>query len=155
MALAAIKFAFLKVAPEKWITFSWKWALTFEGDSGPYCQYMNARSTRLLEDSGISVNDLLNSDIAMLSSDCEFELVKSIAGLRDVVEKACTECRPNLITEYARDLAFAFGRFYETTPILKGSSPSERKSRLALVFAFRNAMGIVLWILGIDALNRM
>ncbi|MCL5413451.1 MAG: arginine--tRNA ligase [Candidatus Marsarchaeota archaeon] len=155
VALSAIKFAFLKIATEKWITFSWKRVLTFEGDSGPYCQYMNARSTRLIEDSGINVKDMLNSNIALLSSDTEFNLVKAIARLKDVIEKACVEYRPNLVTEYAKDLAFAFSRFYETMPILKGSSPEEKKARLALVFAFRSAMRTSLGILGIDALDRM
>ena len=43
VALGAIKFEFLKYSPEKNITFSWKNALNFEGNSGPYCQYMHAR----------------------------------------------------------------------------------------------------------------
>ncbi len=155
VALAAIKFAFLRVAPEKWITFSWKWALTFEGDSGPYCQYMNARATRLLEDSSTGNKGIDGADMSKLKSDSEFGLVKEIAKLRDVAERACAEYRPNLVTEYAKDLAFAFSRFYESTPILKDSSREERKARLALVLAFRYAMKVTLGILGIDALDRM
>lgn len=155
VALSAIKFAFLKVTPEKWITFSWKWALSFEGDTGPYCQYMNARATRLIEDSGVGGKDIAKFDPAVLSSENEFALVKMIAGMRDVVEKSCAELRPNVLTEYANGLAYSFGKFYENSSVLKASSDKEKIARLALVLAFRNTMKVVLHLIGIDSLERM
>ncbi len=152
VALSAIKFAFLKMSPEKWITFSWKWALSFEGDSGPYCQYMYARATRLLEDAPMPPKQ---DKVCKVYSDGEFGLVKEIAGIWEAVEKSCSELRPSVMAEYAGRLAYAFSSFYESTPILKDTSDDERNCRLALVGGFARAMKMALESLGIEALERM
>ncbi len=155
VALAAIKFEFLKMVPEKWITFSWKWALAFEGNSGPYCQYMYARAMRLMEKSGRDANSVKAADVAQLSGDEEFALVKQLSMLREMVEKACVELRPNVIAEYANELAKSFSNFYDKTPILKADDAKRRDARLALVIAFANTMRYTLNLLGIEAVERM
>ena len=48
IAYGAIKYAILKVSPEKNVTFNWEQALNFEGDSGPYLQYAYARICSIL-----------------------------------------------------------------------------------------------------------
>ncbi len=156
IALSAIKFEFLKIAPEKWITFSWKWALNFDGDSGPYCQYMHARASRLIEDSRADVGSLLiGPDCTLISGDNEFRLLKLISQATDMVEKACKEMRPNVITDYIVDLAGAFGKFYDSVPVLKAKVEDEKKARLALVLGFAKSMKFSLGLLGLEAIDRM
>ncbi len=155
VALSAVKFEFLKVSPEKWITFSWKGALAFEGNSGPYCQYMHARAIRLIETSGMSLEMAKSAQTNLLSGDHEFELLKKMALLRETVEKTCAELRPNVMTEYANDLAYAFSNFYEQVPILKTQDEKEKAARIALTYAFANTMKYALGVLGIDAPEKM
>lgn len=155
VALSAIKFDFLKVSPEKWITFSWKGALAFEGNSGPYCQYMHARAMRLIETSGIDIKAASASDTNMLTGEHEFALLKKMALIREAIEKTCTELRPNVMTEYSNDLAYAFSNFYEQVPILKTQDENEKTARIALTYAFANTMKYALGVLGIDAPDRM
>jgi arginyl-tRNA synthetase len=155
VSLSAIRFEFLKFSPEKQILFSWNRALNFEGNSGPYCQYMYARAKRLISDSGIKDVNHLSIDYTILSDEKEFELIKIIARLRDTVEKACVEMRPNALAEYAIELALSFSSFYESSPILKGSKEKEKLARLALVAAFAIVMRKALMLLGIQVVDRM
>ncbi len=155
VAVASIKFEYLRFSPEKQIQFSWERALNFEGASGPYCQYMHARAVRMLEDGRFDASDAANADASAAASDCEFALVKQISLLAPMAEKACRELRPNVIAEYASDLAYAFGRFYEQVPVLKAPDARQRGARLALTLAYEKAMARALGVLGIDALQKM
>lgn len=152
VAVSAIKFAFLKVSPEKKIIFSWDAALNFEGDSGPYCQYMYARASRIIEKSGIDHLELIPPMRQI--PDEAFTLIKSMAAYSEAVEKACREYRPNVIADYLIDLSTSFSNFYEKVQILKKDG-AERLALLSLVFAFRKVQSEALGLLGIEAIERM
>lgn len=157
VALAAIKFEFFKISPEKNIVFSWNRALNFEGDSGPYCQYMNARSVRLLKDSkfdftSININNL---DTKFITNDIEFELIKELSQVKEIVEKCSIELRPNIITDYIIRLATLFSKFYSNSLILKVENKDEQIVKLALTNSFSIIITKMLNILGIEAVERM
>jgi arginyl-tRNA synthetase len=154
VALAAIKFEFLKYAPEKSMTFSWKVALSFDGNSGAYAQYMHARASRILDDAPTELLSRSPKETPEIS-DSEFGLVKTISRANEVAEKAAQELRPNVITEYINDLSYAFSRFYDQCSILKADSEEEKAFRLALTLSFRNTIKTMLMLIGIDALERM
>ncbi|MCL4373276.1 MAG: arginine--tRNA ligase [Candidatus Marsarchaeota archaeon] len=152
VGVAAIKFEFLKPSVEKKIVFSWERALNFEGNSGPYLQYMYARASRILEEAG---NFEYNGDEAkLLGSEYEFALVKALSIVDAVIRKAAKEYRPSAMVEYAIELADLFAKFYEQCPVLH-AEPKLRSARLALLDSFKIVMEKVLDILGIDALTRM
>lgn len=150
VALAAVKFEFLKYGIEKKIVFSWEKAMNFEGSSGPYQLYMYARANRILEDAKSKRTKLQFSDI----SDHEFALVKHIAMAKDIVEKACSEGRPNVITDYINELSASFSKFYEFCPVLKAED-SKRGFRIALTMLFRDVSASMLRLIGIEPLQRM
>lgn len=150
VALAAIKFEFLRIAPEKEITFSWGRALSFEGESGPYCLYTYARASRILEKAGVFVAP---KGYAHVSRGRDFELVKLMGAFQEIAEKACREWRPNVVTDYLLDLASVFSKFYEEMPVLKGGEAMAE--RLAIVAAFRQVIKNALALLGIGIVERM
>jgi arginyl-tRNA synthetase len=150
VALAAIKFEFLRIAPEKEIVFSWEKALSFEGNSGPYCQYTYARASRIIEKAGTFAAP---AEFTHMSRGHDFELVKLMGRFQETAEKACNECRPNVITDYLLDLASEFSKFYEAMPVLKGGEAMEE--RLAIVSAFRQVVKNALALLGIGVVERM
>jgi arginyl-tRNA synthetase len=153
VALAAIKFEFLKPGTEKKITFSWERALNFEGNSGPYAQYMHARATRILEEAPRAL--LKKKYDASNITDPEFALVKLISKKAEVAEKAAKELRPNTVADYINELAYSFAAFYENSPILKAESEDQKSFRLALTSSFKDAIKTMLELLGIDALEKM
>lgn len=150
VALAAIKFDFMRISPEKKIIFSWGRALNFEGNSGPYVQYMYARASRILEQAGkpgkLQVNQI---------NEQEFSLLKLLSKGNEMVEKAAREYRPNVITDYAIDLASAFSKFYEVSSVMKAESEELKSMRIAIISSFRDTIGEMLLILGIEPLARM
>ncbi len=153
IALSAIKFEFLRMSPERRIVFSWAKALNFEGDSGPYAQYMHARATRILEE---APKELLRAEAAMDGiTDHEFKLLKLLSMEWEIAEKAARELRPNTIAEYVNDLAHGFSSFYENSPILKADSDNDKIFRLKVAGAFKGTMKRMLGLLGIEAIERM
>ncbi len=153
VGLGAIKFEFLKISPERKIVFSWDRALNFEGNSGPYCQYTYARATRIIEKSGVKIPSKFANDA--FEDDATFQLIKTMSACQEMVEKACREDRPNVLTDYLIELSSAFSRFYESVQVLKEESSSKREGRIALIYAFRNVMKSTLAVLGIEAIERM
>src|SRR5208282_4578072 len=53
VATSAIRYHIARVAPEKPVVFRWEDALSFEGRSGPFCQYSYARAASVLRKSGV------------------------------------------------------------------------------------------------------
>ncbi|MDE1869999.1 MAG: arginine--tRNA ligase [Candidatus Micrarchaeota archaeon] len=153
VALAAIKFEFLKYALESKIVFTWEKSLNFEGDSGPYCLYSYARAVRVLEKSGFIVSPHKITELKGITRGEDFELVKHIGNFSSVIEKANLEYRPNLLTDYALTLAALFGKFYKNMPILKEGEA--RDLRILLTYAVKQTMENTLRLLGIVPIERM
>ena len=150
VALAAIKFEFLKYGIEKRIVFSWDKALNFEGGSGPHHQYMCARANRILDEAQHERANLDASEI----SDHEFALIKRMSMAQEVIEKARTEGKPNVITDYLNVLSSEFAAFYENCPVLKAEE-KKRGVRIEITRMFRDTSSRMLGLLGIETLSRM
>lgn len=155
IALAAIKFEFLRVDPEKKVTFEWDKALDLNLNSGPYAMYMYARASRIIEKAAVGFGKLKLNDknYSMIERDYDFELVKMLGSAQDIIEKACREYRPNVIAEYLIDLSLLFGKFYEHMPVL--TSDESKSIRLAIVMATRQVIYNMLDLLGIEAVESM
>ncbi len=155
VAKAAVIFEFLKVSPEKEIVFSWERALSFEGNSGPYCQYMHARASRIVESAKAAGFTGGYAPQYPFENAQEFEMLKQVSLLDWTIGKAGAELRPNVLVEYLGTLSGMFSTFYEALPILKACTKEERDSRTAITLAVMNSMRKVLKLLGIDAVERM
>lgn len=149
VAAGAIKFEFLKIAPEKNITFSWERALKFEGNTGPYCMYTYARASKIIEGQDIAAP----RDMGQMTRANDFELVKLLGTAPEVLEKACSEHRTNVITDYLIELCTAFSRFYETMPVLKGGEA--KGLRLSVVDSTAVVLKETLALLGIAVVKNM
>ena len=150
VALAAIRFEFLKYGIEKKIVFAWDKALNFESGSGPYHQYMHARANRILEE-GAGIRP--KHDTSEIN-DYEFRLAKQMAMAQEMVDKACAEGKPNVITDYLNDLSSEFSKFYENCPVLKADD-KKVGLRLEITRIFKETSARMLGLLGIEALSRM
>ncbi len=149
IALSAIRFEFLRQAPEKRIEFSWEKALNFSGNSGPYCMYMYARAAKILgKEIAQQVSD---GDLNLITRDQGFELIKMISYAHYNIEKSCREYRPNTLVEYMLALSSSFSKFYESSPILKGGDA--KNARLAITGAAKQTLSNLLMIMGIAALE--
>ena len=154
VAYSALKYAFLRVANEKQVTFKWDAAMAFEGETGPYLLYSYARLSSILRK---HKGPLPASDAAAyhrLDSNEEVALAKELGRLPDVVARAVQARSPHVLAGHAYAVAKAFSTFYHACPILQ-SERELRDARLLLVAATRQVLTNILGILGITPLDAM
>lgn len=153
VAVAAIRFAILRVGPNKNVIFDWESSLSFTGDTGPYVQYSGARISSILRKFG----DVPEStgEVFPVETDAEWALVTRLAGFPDVVAGALAQrnCAP--IAQFALDTARAFTAFYHECPVLAAETDALRTARAQLCAATRITLENALRLLGIRALERM
>jgi len=146
IAVAALRYSEIKVAPSKSILFDWDEALSFEGETGPYLQYSLVRAKKILEKSKKKL------EIGKLEEEEEFELAKKLTKFPEVVSKSVFGYKPHLLANYTYELASLFSRFYEKCPVVKSEKEGER---LALVQSFVHVMRNCLELMGIDEVELM
>ena len=149
IALGALHYFLLQVTPSKDMLFNPKESLSFNGDTGPYLQYMGARITSVLKkaESSPSVQGAV-SDYSLLDEEYEWELLKLLAKFPDVVDDAGRNMDPSRIALYLYELSKGFSRFYHECPILDEKNPVLSKTRLdlakAVLVVLKNAMNLVM-----------
>lgn len=158
VGVGAVRFTLLKTAPEKEINFEWEKALSFEGESGPYCQYSHARACRILEKAEIPKKAKYDH-----ITDKERELIMLLAKYPDLLKRIVsgmkqevwgTSLSINLLPDYACKLAATFNQFYAESPVLK-AEPDLREFRLQLVAAFRQVQHNLLQLIGLVPIEMM
>ena len=148
VAIGAIKYSILRQASGKDIIFDFEQSLSFEGDSGPYLQYTYARTHSLLKKAG---EKKTNAEAMTLSE--VSPLHKYILRFPEVVLRAQQAREPHFVATYLIELAREFNAFYANTPVLDGAPDEPYK--LALVQPVSNILKYGLWLLGIEAPDRM
>jgi arginyl-tRNA synthetase len=153
VAIGALRFDFVKIAPEKPMTFDWKKALDFERQTASYIQYSHARACSILRKAVMNgMPDL--AIVGELCSRVERDLIILLSKFTFVVERVLKELRPNVFADYVLDVAMKFNDFYRLSPVLKGESEL-RMHRLAIVDASRIVLRNGLELLGIKPLEKM
>jgi arginyl-tRNA synthetase len=149
IGLGALHYYLLQVTPSKDMLFNPKESLSFNGNTGPYLQYMGARISALLRKSALRKEGAAEGNFKpdLLTSDAEWELIKTIAAYNAAVAEAAARMDPSALTSYLYELSKAFSRFYHDCPILNAGSADLAASRLALCRAvervLRDALNLV------------
>jgi len=136
------------------IDFWWDRALNFDGETGPYVQYTHARCCSVLrkaDETGLSPAE---PDFHALSDAEAQEVVRLIEQFPSVVSSAIERSEPSLVTRFSVDLAQAYNKFYFERRILD-DDPGARAARLLLTRATRSVIKTALYLIGIEAPERM
>lgn len=150
VALGALHYFLLQTSPTKDMIFNPKESLSFNGNTGPYLQYMGARISSILKRA--EQDGLLNANTAInyseLTADAEWELVKTLELYPKTVQKAAENLDPSSIANYLYDVAKSFSRFYHDCPIINAEKEEQKAPRLALaqstLVVLKNAMELIL-----------
>ena len=148
VSIAAVKYSILKNHPNKSINFSLEDSLNFEGNTGPYLLYTYARANSILKKSKIKSKTFLSKNL----DEKEFELVKILNRFEETILNSYKELNPSIIANYSYELAKIFNEFYHSTKVL-GSE--DEKFKLAMIDAFKITLKNSLYLLGINAIDRM
>ena len=141
----------LKVSPDKNIVFDWDSALSFEGDTSQYIQYVYARASSILKKAKINHS---NPNYLMISLPEEINLINKLYKFPETVYKATIELKPYIIANYLYQLAQIFNDFYHKCQCIS-EDRELTKTRLAIVAATRHVIKNGLNILGIDVTEKM
>ncbi|MDR2658781.1 MAG: arginine--tRNA ligase [Spirochaetaceae bacterium] len=156
IALGALHYYLLQITPEKDMLFNPAESLSFNGNTGPYLQYMGARISSILKKEDVKNYSAPSpAAAALLTSDAEWELLKTIASWPETLDEAAKKMNPALITSWLYELARNFSRFYHDCPILNAESVELKNARMALCLAVLRVMHAAFDLVRIPFLEAM
>lgn len=155
IALGALNYYILQFNPSKDFVFNPKESLSFNGNTGPYLQYMGARISSMLRKYDEAAYHDVAFNPAVLSIEDEREMLKMLASFPEVVGKACTQYDPSIVCAFLYDLSKKFSHWYHDNQILKADTPELVKARVSLCEMVLQVMKNAFDLVGIPFLEKM
>lgn len=134
------------------IDFRWERALNFDGETGPYVQYTHARCCSVLRK---ATHICAEPDYSAVTDDEASDVLMLLSRFPETVRKAMEQSEPSLITRHTTQLAQAYNKYYFEHRIVEESDPASTAARLALTSAVRDVIRTGLYLIGIEAPERM
>lgn len=132
--------------------FNLEEVVRFEGDTGPYVQYTNARAQSVLRKAG-KMGKKPAAEGFNLNDDWAFAVAKDLADFPRIIARSAEKFEPSVIAKFALDLAKKFNKYYANVKIL--TDDDQLESRLALVEATSIVLTESLRLLGVNAPKEM
>ena len=129
-----------------------------QSDKNPvfYLQYAHARISGVLRHAaqeGITIDPA--ASLAPLTSPEEIALIKQILDYPETLNRAARDLEPIIITDYLREMAATFHKFYHEHRIVGAERETERDARLRLLEISRRVLAAGLDALGVAAPEQM
>ena len=167
IAIGALRYFLLKFTRTATIAFDFKDALSFEGETGPYCQYAVVRARNIFrklrdEQRDFDAASLETVDAAAAAKlfsgsdgNAFWELAFLAASLDTQIDAAVAAQEPAFVAKYAFQLAQAFNLFYHHHHILTESDPAKKTLLLQLSRLVEVQLVAALELLGIESPEKM
>ncbi len=153
IAQGALKFMLLKFNPKTTILFDPQASIKFEGDTGPYVQYVCARINSILKKAPAIKSDEVNWTV--LETKWEKELAVLAAFYPDTLLLAAEKLDCSIVVNYLLTLAKAYNSFYRECSVLSAETEELKKARIALSSAVKDIISDGLKTLTIDVPETM
>ena len=162
IAVGALRFFLLKVTRGSIIAFDFKDALSFEGETGPYCQYAVVRIRGIrrkaveagatqVEATPVTVREVLGGSEGLGL----WELLVLAGSLDQAVDATIAAQEPAFLAKYAFQLAQELSNFYHKHHILSEADEQKRSFLLQLTELVEAQLVRALSLLGIEAPEKM
>jgi arginyl-tRNA synthetase len=162
IAVGALRYFLLKFTRNSVISFDFKEALSFDGETGPYIQYSVVRANsifRKLEEAGIDVSkeayDYQRIAEILQNEDELWSFVYLALRLDDVIRSAANSLEPAHIAKWAFQLAQKFNLFYHNYRIISETDEARRDLLVIITGVARRQLTAALDVLGIEVPERM
>ena len=164
IAVGALRYFLLKFTRNTVIVFDFKEALSFEGETGCFCQYSAVRANsifRKLEENDLekAFETIANSKSEIseiLSNENEiWALIALTSRLSETISQAVNATEPAILAKYTFGLAKAFNLFYHNHKILTEENEFKRAILIAAADLTRKTLTSALQTLGIEVPERM
>lgn len=154
----AVVFFALSNSRIKDIVFGYDKVLNFDGETGPYCQYTNARCNSILRKLGNLEEylkaPLTDEELAGIDNKESDALITLISNFGSVLSDAVARYEPSIVTRYVVDVAQSFNKFYLENRILNADE-SQKRARVALVYATHVVLKEGLRLIGVQTPEEM
>jgi arginyl-tRNA synthetase len=162
IAVGALRFFLLKFTRNAIIAFDFKDALSFEGETGPYCQYAVVRIRGIRRkglETGATKVEVKQETAGQFLAGADgiglWELLLAAGSLGYAVEAAIATQEPAFVAKYAFQLAQAFNLFYHQHHILSEVDEQKRAFLLRLTEIVESQLARALGLLGIESPEKM
>jgi arginyl-tRNA synthetase len=164
IAVGALRYFLLKFTRGTIIAFDFEDALSFEGETGPYCLYAIVRARSIwrkeVERSGEETGAQISADtaerfLASPGGDGIWDLVLTAGSLGAQIETAIAVQEPAFLAKYAFQLAQAFNLFYHKHRILSEEDAGKKAFLLLVTALVEKQLVAALRLLGIEAPEEM
>ena len=162
IAVGALRFFLLKFTRSAIIAFDFADALSFEGETGPYCQYAVVRIRGIRRkgaEAGAGRATVTAETAQQLLAGAEgnglWEVLLAAGSLDYAVDAAIVARETAFVAKYAFQLAQAFNNFYHKHHILSEADEQKRAFLLGLTERVEQQLVRALSLMGIEAPEKM
>jgi arginyl-tRNA synthetase len=153
LGMGALKYFLLKVHPKKKMLFNPQESIEFQGDTGPFIQYTNARISSILRK--WQANHSFEGSFPAHINEQELELIMHISRYPETIQFSAGEFDPSQIATYVYALAKLYNKFYVENPILSIEDESLQYFRIILSEMTARTIQSSMGLLGIEVPERM
>jgi arginyl-tRNA synthetase len=166
IAVGALRYFLLKFTRNTVIVFDFKEALSFEGETGCFCQYSAVRANSIFRK--LETNDLENAVQLIAEKTGEISKVFNAADgneiwsllvlasrLEETVLQAALQNEPAILAKYTFNLAKTFNLFYHNHRIIAEENLTKRAVLIVIADIARRNLTAALNTLGIEVPERM
>ena len=153
VGIGAVIFEDLKESRIKNQVFDLAEALNFNGETGPYIQYMTVRTKSVLEKAEFNPNDV-NINVNILTDDDSIRLIKLIEKFDKIIINSMEKNEPSILARYSIDVASAYSSFYNENKIISDDKESQN-ARCYLTYMTKVTLINALKLLGIEVPDKM
>ena len=167
IAVGALRYFLLKFTRNTVIIFDFKEALSFEGETGCFCQYSAVRANSIFRKLSEKGEGVSNFKIEISDAEKIAEIFNAVDGneiwsvltlasrFEETVSQAAIANEPALLAKYAFQLAKAFNLFYHNHKIIAEENPVKRHVLVVVADITRRSLTSALNTLGIEVPERM
>lgn len=167
IAVGALRYFLLKFTRTTVIVFDFKEALSFDGETGCFCQYSAVRANsifRKLAERGESTEAIKAGILDRKKVNAVFEseagndiwsMLIASSRLDETVRQAAIQTEPAILAKYTFNLAKSFNLFYHHHKILPEADLTKRAILIAVADSVRRSLTAALSTMGIDVPERM
>lgn len=133
--------------------FDWDTLLNFQGETGPYVQYIFVRTKSVLENAGY-IPKYKDIDIEKIQDVASLNVIKLLYSFADVIENATLKNEPSILARYLIDVAKSFSSFYNENKILVDDKALQN-ARLYVTYSVNIVLKTGANLLGIQMPDKM
>lgn len=153
IGIGAIIFNDLSNSRIKDEVFDWDIMLNFNGETGPYIQYICVRTKSVIEKAGY-MPTVENIDINVLQDEYSVKILNLLYNLNDILKETVKKDEPSILARFLINLAENYSAFYNNNQIICNDKKIQ-DSRLYLTYMVGDILEKGLNLLGIQVPNKM